>query len=192
MKIDLFRRRDQSLFCAVIFLLGGSLAFLGAKAWLAERWNASSNPILWRKAAQLEPGDAQYWRHLGLYKQWRVGEGGIREAIGNLERATQTDPRSATLWMDLADAYQSSGERVRAQQAYEKAQADYPMSAEVAWRYGSFLLYHGNVPAGYAEIKRALLVDPSLAASAIAECWQTWTSRHRSPQRKFSPSQFPD
>jgi hypothetical protein len=74
--------------------------------------------------------------------------------------------------MDLADAYQASGDAVQAQQAYEKAQANYPISSEVAWRYGSFLLYEGKLSDGYAQIRHALLVDPSLTSDAISECWQ--------------------
>ncbi|MGC2330312.1 MAG: carbohydrate binding domain-containing protein [Candidatus Acidiferrales bacterium] len=83
------------------------------------------------------------------------------------------DPRSADLWMDLADAYQTAGDPIHAQQAYEKAQANYPISAEVAWRYGSFLLYEGNFSQGYAEIRRAVIIKPALARSAISECWQS-------------------
>jgi hypothetical protein len=74
--------------------------------------------------------------------------------------------------MELADAYQASGDPVQAQQAYEQAVANYPISSEVAWRYGSFLLYEGKLSDGYAQIQRALLVDPSLSSSAISECWQ--------------------
>jgi len=102
-----------------------------------------------------------------------LSPGGLQEAVSNLERATHADPLSADLWMELADAYVSSNDLVRAQDAYEKAQADYPMSAEVAWRYGSFLLYEGKFSEGYAEFRRAVSIDPSLTERAIAECWQS-------------------
>jgi tetratricopeptide (TPR) repeat protein len=172
MRIDLTRRWSQVLFCAVVLALASILAFFGGKVWLAEHWNASSRPGLWAKAAELEPGNAQYWSHLGSYKQWALDHGNVQEAVRDLERATRTDPRSADLWMRLADAYEAEGKPNRAQAAYAKAQADYPMSAEVAWRYGSFFLYEGKFAPGYAEIKRALLVEPALATSAVAECWQ--------------------
>lgn len=172
MRIDLTSRWSRSLFAAVVLVLAGILAFFGGKAWLAEHWDASSKPELWQKAASLEPGDAEYWRHLGLYKQWDLESGSDRQAVRYLRRATRTDPRSAGLWMELAAAYQPAGAPVDAQKAYEEAQKDYPISAEVAWRYGSFLLYRGNFDQGYAEIKRALLVEPSLASGAVAECWQ--------------------
>jgi len=133
---------------------------------------ASSNPELWAKAVRLEPGNAEYWRHLGLSGQWEPSSSGIREAVRDLELSTQLNPRSADLWMELADAYRASGDPVRARQAYEKAQANYPISSEVAWRYGNFLLYEGNLSDSYTQIRQALSVDPSLAPSAISECWQ--------------------
>ena len=172
MRIDLTSLRARVLFGFVVVLAGGILAFAGGEAWLAEHWNASSRPELWRKAAAIEPDDAEYWRHLGLYRQWDVGHGDVHEAVRYLRRATRIDPRSAGSWMQLADAYQASGDAADAEKAYAQAQADYPISSEVAWRYGSFLLYEGKFSQGYAEIKRALLVDPSLSASAVSESWQ--------------------
>jgi hypothetical protein len=73
--------------------------------------------------------------------------------------------------MELADAYRASGETRRAQAAFEKAQAVYPISAEVAWRYGSFLLYAGHSTQAYEEFRRALAIAPSLTGQAVAECW---------------------
>lgn len=172
MRIDLTSRWSRSLFAAVVLVLAGTHSYFGAKAWLAEHWNASSKPELWQKAAGLEPGNADYWRHLGLYTQWDLKNGSDRQAIVYLQRAARIDSRSSGLWMDLAEVYQSAGDPGRAQKAYENAQADYPMSAEVAWRYGSFLLSRGNFSHGYAEINRALLVEPSLTTAAVAECWQ--------------------
>jgi Tetratricopeptide repeat len=173
MRIDLTRVWPRTFFLAVILLLAGTLTLFSGKAYLAAHWNASSKPELWLKAVRLEPDNAEYWGHLGLERQWDLSTGGIHQAVNYLEMATRVDPRSADLWMNLADAYQTAGDPVRAQQAYEKAQANYPISAEVAWRYGSFLLYEGNFSQGYAEIRRALVVEPSLATSAISECWQS-------------------
>ncbi|MGB9435109.1 MAG: hypothetical protein WBQ89_22880, partial [Candidatus Acidiferrum sp.] len=73
----------------------------------------------------------------------------------------------------MADAYQAAGDPVQTRQSYEKAQVNYPISSEVAWRYGSFLLYEGKLSDGYTQIRRALLVDPSLTSSAISECWRS-------------------
>jgi tetratricopeptide (TPR) repeat protein len=173
MRIDLTRAWPRALFFAVVILFSGILTFFSGKVFLAAHWNASSKPELWQKAVRLEPGNAEYWSHVGLSRQWDLSPDGIHEAVRYLQIATQLNPRSADLWMELADAYQTSGDPVRAQKAYEEAQADYPISAEVAWRYGSFLLYQGKLSEGYAQIRRALLADPSLVTSAISESWQS-------------------
>jgi hypothetical protein len=47
------------------------------------------------------------------------------------------------------------------------------MSAEVAWRYGNFLLYQENYSEAYPKIRKAIAIDPSLTQSALAECWQS-------------------
>jgi tetratricopeptide (TPR) repeat protein len=173
MRIDLTRVCVRTLFLAVVASCACLLTFLSTKAYLAERWNASSKPRLWVKAVRLEQGNAEYWAHVGRYRQWDLSPGGIHEAQSNLQRATEINPHSAELWMELADAYQSSGDPARAEQAYKEAQANYPISAEVAWRYGSFLLYQERFAEGYGEIRRALIVEPALATSAISECWQS-------------------
>src|SRR5208283_2758085 len=173
MGINLNSVWSRTCFLAVVLLSAAVLAFSSGRTFLAEHWNASSNPDLWRKACKLEPGNAEYWRRVGLSRQWDLSPDGISEAVRYLQIATQVNPRSADLWMELADAYQTSGDPVHAQEAYEKAQADYPISSEVSWRYGSFLLYEGKLSDGYTEIRRGLIVDPTLAPSAISECWKS-------------------
>ncbi len=173
MVIDLNYARTRATFLALVLLSATALSFFSGKAFLASCWNASSNPELWRRAARLEPGNAEYWRHAGLFRQWELSPEGTSEAIRDLEIATRVNPRSPELWMELADAYQSLGDPIKAQKAYQEAQTSYPASAEVAWRFGSFLLYQGKTPDGYKEIRRALLLNPSLAPSAISECWQS-------------------
>jgi tetratricopeptide (TPR) repeat protein len=173
MRIDLTCAWPRTYFFAAVLLLSGALAFFSGKAFLAAHWNASSKPDLWQEACRLEPGNGEYWSHFGLSRQWDLSPGGIHEAVRYLQIATQVNPRSADLWMELADAYQTSGDPVHAQESYERAQANYPLSSEVAWRYGSFLLYEGKFSDGYTEIRRALLVDPSFTSNAISECWQS-------------------
>ena len=95
---------------AGVLLCSGTLTLLSGKAYLAAHWNASSQPEQWQRAARLEPGNAEYWAHLGRLGQWELRPGGNQEAIGYLEKATGINPLSADLWMELADAYQASGD----------------------------------------------------------------------------------
>lgn len=173
MRIDLTASQSRFLVFVAVLLLAGTLAFFAGKVWLAEHLDSSASPQLWQKATRLEPGNARYWEHLGLYEQWDLMNGHPSQPASYLERATAINPRSDRLWLELASAYEIADDQVRARQAYERAEAAHPSSSEVASRYGSFLLRQGDLLAGFAEIRRALATDRSLTRDAISECWKT-------------------
>ena len=75
--------------------------------------------------------------------------------------------------MNLAGAYEANGDLTAAQQAFERARNVYPLSAEVAWNYGNFLLRQDQDAAGYAEIHHALESDPSFLNLAISRVWRS-------------------
>jgi hypothetical protein len=120
----------------------------------------------------MEPGDAEYWDHLGRYALLDFATGDLSRAVGYLERAARVNPRSEHIWMDLASAYEASGNPGEAQRAYDEAQADHPISARVAWRYGNFLVRQGRNSEAFAQMRRALTSDPSLTEAAVLECWE--------------------
>lgn len=158
------------LFVSLIF--SGALILEAGRTWMAAFFSQSSDPADWERAAALEPGNADYWQRLGRYRQWDFQNADLRRAVADYERATQINPRSAYLWMDLASAYEMAGDLRRAREAFEKAKANYPISSEVAWNYGNFLLRSGEFPKAFAEIRRAISADPSLAALAVSVCWR--------------------
>ncbi len=167
-----------------------SEAIIGLAAgrnWLAAHLYGTTNPADWKRAVQLEPGNAAYWDRTGLYEQWDFMHGNVETAIGDFRRATQLDPRSAHEWMALAGAFEAADELNQAQQAYERAQAAHPVSAEVAWRYGSYLLRRGNLDGAAAKVKRALSDDPSLAGSAISQFWEAGAGIHLILDRVLPP-----
>ena len=172
MRIHLNGVRFRSLFLIAISLPSAILAWFAGQIWLAAHYYHSSNPALWLKAASLEPGNAAYWERLGLYEQGDLRNGDLGKAATYLEQATKANPGFDQFWMELASVYESIGEEVRAKQSYEKAQLAHPISADVAWRYGSFLLRQGDVTSGFTQIRRALTTTPALTSTAIAECWK--------------------
>ena len=64
--------------------------------------------------------------------------------------------------MDLAVGYESIGKISLAREAFSRARAAYPASAQVAWIYGNFLLRQGDAAGGFAQIKYALQADSKL------------------------------
>ncbi|HEV2182185.1 MAG TPA: hypothetical protein VGR39_00770 [Candidatus Acidoferrales bacterium] len=171
MLIDFSHRRSRWSFLFLIILTAGEFCFLAAKVWVAERWNESSDPKKWLAAAQLEPGNAQYLEQLALYNELNLEQRDQPRAAKYLRRATQIDPLSDRPWLDLAALDEARGDLFAAKRAYEMAQLDFPVSPDVAWRYGSFLLRQGDLSGGFAALRRAIDKDPSLEASALAESW---------------------
>src|SRR5487761_507241 len=104
-------------------------------------------------------------------KVWVAEQWNRSRAADYLRRATQIDPRSERPWLELAALDEKRGDFSAAKRAYEMAQSDFPISPDVAWRYGNFLLRRGDFSVGFAALRRAIDKDPSLEASALAESW---------------------
>ncbi|MGB6484586.1 MAG: tetratricopeptide repeat protein [Candidatus Acidiferrales bacterium] len=150
------------IFCAVIYQ-----ATVLCLAW---HWGRSSELSQQVRGANLAPGNAEAWDRIGetLEANFDTQPAG---AISFFERAVKADPRSANDWMDLAQAYEASGNAPQASAAYEQAQRDYPISAEVSWKRGNFLLRQGQTSSGLEEVHRALVTDPTLIPLAISRIW---------------------
>ena len=170
MKVSLDGARARWSFFVGIFLIAGSLVFVTGKVWLAAQWEASGDSDGLLRAANLEPTDADYWDRLGLYWKGNFDHRDLSQAIGYYQRATEANPRSDTYWLDLADADEAVGQTERALESFERAQSAHPISSDVAWRYGNFLLRQRNYFDAFAEIRRALVSDPDLTVEAVSEC----------------------
>ena len=157
----------------VVILVAGALTFASGKFWLAEHWDHSSNPQNWARAAKLEPGNGAYWYHLGRFRQLDFAQADLQQAIEYYRRALAIDPRSADYWMDLGSSYEMAGDLAAARQSFLRARSVYPISAEVAWRYGNFLSRQGELDEAFAEIRRAVAGDPRLVTLAVSRCWRT-------------------
>jgi hypothetical protein len=81
MKISLLGSGKLWLFLAALLLLAGGFSFEAAKGWLAAHWAASPRSEDWFRAANLEPGNAEYWHRLGLFEQWDMERDDLQQAI---------------------------------------------------------------------------------------------------------------
>lgn len=124
------------------------------------------------RAARLEPDNAANWYNLGLYWRLNADHPDLSRAINYFVHAAHVNPHSADIWMDLGKSYELNSEISQARAAFLEARANYPVSADVAWRYGNFLLRQGETDAAFAEIRRSLAEEPGRAAEAISVCWR--------------------
>jgi tetratricopeptide (TPR) repeat protein len=126
----------------------------------------------YEQATRLEPSNALNWYLLGHYWQYNLEESDSKRAIKAYRTSLSLDPHSATTWLDLAAAEESENDIPATRDAFSHAVRAYPLSAEVAWRYGNFLLRQGELPEAFAQIRHAVSVDPQRAAEAFSRCWR--------------------
>jgi tetratricopeptide (TPR) repeat protein len=126
----------------------GVIIFAAGKIGVADMLNRSSDPRNWLRAAQIEPRYGEYWRHLGRYRQHDLDNADPLPAVEYYQKAVRVDPRSSRDWMDLGASFEQNNQPELANQAFQRAVADYPLSAEVKWNYGNFLLRGQQISAG--------------------------------------------
>lgn len=151
--------------------VSATLIYQAGKLSLAWYWGTSGKIAKQIRGAELVPGNAEAWEQLGETTQFNFDDPNPGRAISYYLRAVRVNPRSASNWIALAVSYEATGDVDRANNAYKKAQSDYPISADVAWEYGNFLLRQGQTTQGLSEIHRALLNDPQLIPLAIRSVW---------------------
>ena len=158
---------------AGIVAVSALLGFLGCRHAIAEHWADSPDPDQWTRAAQWEPNNAENWYRLGRYRQLDFENSDLPQAISHYQRATAIDPKPARYWLDLAEAYETAGSTARAEDAFRKAQQVYPVSADVAWRLGNFLLRQGRQDEAFRQIHQAVSTSPKLTPQAVSLCWRS-------------------
>jgi tetratricopeptide (TPR) repeat protein len=151
------------------------VSYQAVRIWLADNHVHSGRLEVIARWAALEPGNAAAWDRLGHRRQWDLANPDSPGALADYQRAVDRNPLSAHYWMDLASAYEDTGNLPLARDAFEHARKVYPASAEVSWNYGNFLLRQEKYSEGFAQIQKAVSTDPTLLPLAIS---RTWRSNH--------------
>src|SRR5260370_33768266 len=122
----------------------------------------------YERATRLEPRDFRNWYLLGRYWQYNLEDADTVRAIRAYTAALSLNPGSAEVWSELATAYETEGDIPAAHDAFRHAKRTYPLSAEVAWRYGNFLLRQGEQDAAFLEIRHAVEEEPKRGDEALS------------------------
>ena len=160
----------RGLLVLLAVVLAATLSYSGIRNAFAVHDAGLNTPQGYERATQLEPDDARNWYLLGRYWQHNLKDPDAQRAIRAYQTALTFNPLSADTWLDLGTEYESEGDLADAQNALLQAKRVYPLSPEVSWRFGNFLLRKGEFDAAFAEIKRAVEVDPKRGAAAFLLC----------------------
>jgi len=124
----------------------------------------------YERAVRLEPGDARNWYLLGRSYQYDFEQPDPEAARRALLISRSLDPFSAETSLDLAANFEEAGDLTDARASYLEAERVYPLSADVHWSYGNFLLRQNEIPDALREIRQSLELDPKRSAEAFSRC----------------------
>lgn len=160
------------MFLCGVLLAAVALILFSVKIVVADYYAAKETPEGLARAVNLEPSNAKHLYMMAHFWHYSLARRDLGLAVAYYHRALTLDPRSAKVWLDLAATYEEAGNLGQAREAYLAALNAYPVSADVAWRYGNFLLRQGEFPKAFANIRRAVEADPKLGPAAISTCWR--------------------
>jgi tetratricopeptide (TPR) repeat protein len=137
-----------------------------AASWLAGRVELNSL----KRAAWLDPGNAEYRDHLGRYYDLVARDPAA--AAREYKAAAQLNPHSARYWFDLASSYQVLGDTANQAAALERAiQAD-STTPDVAWEAANLYLVQGENDKAQREFRVVIANDQSLEMAALQFSWR--------------------
>jgi hypothetical protein len=148
------------------------VSFFGVRSGIAglAAEGKSISDLQW--AVRLEPRNPEYWYRLGHYQQFNLEQPDLVASVESYQKAVTLNPGYTEAWLDLGTAYESDGNTAAAQDAFLRAKKTYPASAEVAWRFGNFLLRQGTLPEAFAELRLALQADPRRAGAVFSRVYR--------------------
>jgi tetratricopeptide (TPR) repeat protein len=144
------------------------LSYFGVRNAIATHYLNLDTRAGYERAVALEPANARNWFLLGRSYLYDFEQPEPALAVQSLRKAVALDPYSAEALLDLAAAYDGQGDTANARQAFLAAQSVYPLSADVAWSYGNFLLRQGEQDAAFREIRKAVELEPKRGAEAFS------------------------
>src|SRR5712671_5766818 len=168
MILSLYSNAQRWFFVVGSFAVALILSYFSIRNALAAHYAGLQTAESLERATRLEPADPRNWYLLGRYWQYNLEDPDAARAIRSYLSALSLNPASSETWLDLATAYESESNLVAARDAFLHAKKAYPLSAEVSWRYGNFLLRQGELAPAFTEMRLAVEADPKRAAEAFS------------------------
>lgn len=151
-------------------LLAVAYVAIAASQFVASWYSGHVELKSLKRAAWLDPGNAEYRNHLGRYYDLVARDPGA--ASQEYRAAAQLNPHSARYWFDLASSYQVLGDTANQAAALERAIKADATTPDVAWEAGNLYLVQGENEKALREFRVVIANDPSLANVALQLTWR--------------------
>jgi tetratricopeptide (TPR) repeat protein len=148
-----------------------SYAWFAVRVYRAQRLADNLDQPSIEKAIALAPQNATY--HEQLCRSMLFVSPQTERAVGECRKASELNPYSSAIWLDLAQAYYSVGNIQLNYAAAYKALAVDPTTPDTAWNAANFFLIQGNTAEALHQFAIVLREEPSLAPSVLSICWQS-------------------
>jgi tetratricopeptide (TPR) repeat protein len=168
MILRLSSNAQRGLLVVGSFAVALILSYFSIRNALAAHYAGLETPEAYGRATHLEPANPRNWYLLGRYWQYNLEDPDAARAIRSYLSALSLNPGSSDAWLDLATTYESEGNLTAARDAFLHAKKVYPLSPEVSWRYGNFLLRQRELEPAFAEMRHAVEADPRRGAEAFS------------------------
>jgi len=168
MILRLYSNAQRGLLVVASFAVALILSYFSIRNALAAHFAGLETPEGYERATHLEPANPRNWYLLGRYWQYNLEDPDAARAIRSYLSALSLNPASSDTWLDLATSYESEGNLTAARDAFLHAKRVYPLSPEVSWRYGNFLLRQRELEPAFAEMRHAVEADPGRGAEAFS------------------------
>ena len=164
------RLRRMFLFVACAIVMA-SYAWVAFRVYRAQQLADKLDQPSIEKAIALAPQNATY--HEQLCRSMLFVSQQTERAVDECSKASELNPYSSAIWLDLAQAYYFVGNIPLNQAAAYKALAVDPTTPDTAWSAANFFLIQGDTDEALHQFAIVLREEPSLAPSVLNICWQS-------------------
>ena len=164
------RTRKILLFVLCLVGIGDYIAAV-TNGYRAQEFATHSDQASIRRAIALDSQDADYHDLLcrGMIFEFQEASRAVEEC----RKASELNPYSSVIWLDLAQAYYLIGNKELNSAAIHMALAVDPTTPNTIWSVANFLLAHGNTSEALKQFSLVLQREPSLAPATLNVCWRT-------------------
>ena len=132
-------------------------AYFAAKRGVAAWYFQKKSPEALQAAIRWDPRNAQYYDALATMRHFYADNDNPDEQVKLYERAVSLNPKNALYWANLGSALDWTGNRNRAQWAFDHAKELFPNSPDINWKLANFYIRNGNTAEGLQALRTVLL-----------------------------------